>query len=116
LRSANLHDMSWICTPDPGAACTANGSGDILDNVSLPPGAAIVYELTGSVVAIPEIAAELDATVGVFGGIPDLNPLNDSASDIDATGIFADGFDTPPDVASGADRMTAATAKEARKR
>jgi uncharacterized repeat protein (TIGR01451 family) len=93
--SANLIDAAWTCDAGAGASCTAGGNGEIDDLAGIPPGAAVIYTLTASTVALPEFPAGLDATVTAPSGLTDLNPLNDSASDVDTVGIFADGFDTP---------------------
>jgi len=93
MLSANLVDAVWTCEADAGASCAGGGSGEIDDLADIPTGAAVVYTLTATTLAIPEFAAEIDATVAAPSGLTDFNPGNDSASDIDAVGIFADGFD-----------------------
>ena len=95
MLSANLVDAEWTCTADTGATCAAGGNGEIDDLAGIPVGARVVYTLTATTVAIPEFPAELDATVTAPAGLVDFNPVNDSASDVDAVGIFADGFDVP---------------------
>jgi uncharacterized repeat protein (TIGR01451 family) len=94
MLSANLVDAAWTCEADAGASCAGGGSGEIDDLANIPAGAAVVYTLTATTLAMPEFAAEIDATVTAPSGLTDFNPGNDSASDIDAVGIFADGFDT----------------------
>jgi hypothetical protein len=108
VPSPNLVDVSWTCTAFDGGTCSASGSGQIQDFVDLPAGARVVYELTATVQADPELPAELFATITALGGGgADFNPNNDSASDTDTTGIFGDGFDTPPsDAAENAPTAT----------
>jgi len=89
----NLVDASWVCTPSAGASCAANGIGSIEDFVNLPSGATLVYELTATVLAIPEQPAYNFVSVSPPAGVTDFNAANDEATDIDITGIFADGFD-----------------------
>jgi len=94
---SNLVDATWTCTPSAGASCAASGSGGIDDHVDMPSGATLVYELTATVLADPEMAVENFVSVAAPAGVTDFNPANDSAADIDAAGIFADGFDTAGD-------------------
>ena len=97
VPSPNLDDVNWTCSAFDGGSCTASGSGQIQDFVDLPAGASVVYELTATVQVEPELPAEVFATITALGGgATDFNPNNDTATDTDATGIFADGFDTPP--------------------
>ncbi len=58
-------------------------------------GGSLVYTLTATVLANPELPAEADATVAPPSGTVDYDPNNDSASDVNIVGIFRDGFDTP---------------------
>jgi uncharacterized repeat protein (TIGR01451 family) len=39
----------WTCTASPGATCTAEGDGDIDDEVTLPPGATVTYSLMATI-------------------------------------------------------------------
>lgn len=93
--SSNLVDATWTCIASAGASCAAQGSGEIHDTVDLPVGANVTYTLTATALADPEQPVEADATVAPPSGTVDFDPANDSASDVDAVGIFADGFDTP---------------------
>ncbi|HKE49810.1 MAG TPA: kelch repeat-containing protein [Rhodanobacteraceae bacterium] len=103
VPSPNLVDVSWTCSAFDGGTCAASGSGQIEDFVDLPAGASVVYELSATVLADPELPAEVLATITALGGGgTDFNPDNDSASDTDTTGIFADGYDSPPDEAEDA--------------
>jgi uncharacterized repeat protein (TIGR01451 family) len=92
LLPFNLVDASWTCTPDAGASCTPAGDGDIDDMVTLPMGATLTYLLDATVVADPEVPIENSVSVSAPVGVPDANGTNNSATDIDAVGIFADGF------------------------
>jgi uncharacterized repeat protein (TIGR01451 family) len=89
----NLVDATWICTPDGGAACSASGRGDIDDAVDIPIGATLTYVLTATVLSDPEQAVDNTVTITSPSGVPDTNPANDSATDVDVVGLFADGFD-----------------------
>jgi uncharacterized repeat protein (TIGR01451 family) len=92
--SSNLVDATWTCEASAGASCAAAGSGEIHDVATIPMNASIVYTLTATVLAVPELPTEADATVAPPGGTVDYDPNNDSASDVNAVGIFHDGFDT----------------------
>jgi hypothetical protein len=93
--SANLTELEWTCTAFDGATCSASGTGTVSDTLSLTAGSSAVYELTASVSANPELPAEVDATIAALTGATDFNPANDSAHDLDTTGIFEGGFDPP---------------------
>jgi uncharacterized repeat protein (TIGR01451 family) len=91
---ANLDDATWSCIANAGATCSASGSGDIDDVVDLAIGATSTYVLTATVAIDLEVPVVNTASVVAPAGVTDTNPLDDSATDIDATGIFRDGFDT----------------------
>lgn len=92
---ANLSGVTWTCVASAGASCTAAGSGEIDDDVNVPVGATLTYVMTGTVAADPEVPLANTASVHVPAGTTDTNPLDDSATDVDVVGVFADGFDTP---------------------
>jgi uncharacterized repeat protein (TIGR01451 family) len=93
--SPNLVDATWTCTPGPGAWCSPSGVGAIDDHVNLASGGMLIYALSATVLGDPEQPIENAASVVAPAGVTDFNPGNDAASDVDMTGIFADGFDTP---------------------
>ncbi|MBA8888226.1 putative repeat protein (TIGR01451 family) [Dokdonella fugitiva] len=88
-----LFDAQWSCVADAGATCTASGSGGIDDVVGIPAGGRVVYVLQASVPALPEQPLSNTATAAAPVGAIDVNATNDSATDLDAVGIFADGVD-----------------------
>ena len=91
---ANLSGVIWTCAASAGASCTAAGSDGIDDVVDVPVGATLTYVMTGTVAAAPEVPLANTASVHAPAGTADTNPLDDSATDLDAVGVFADGFDT----------------------
>ena len=93
LIPSNLADAVWTCTASTGASCTASGSGDIDDFANVPSGAVLAYVLTANVAADPEMPVVNTVSVTAPAGAIDSDPSNDSATDVDATGLFADGFD-----------------------
>jgi len=98
--SANLSDLEWTCAAFDGATCSTSGVGAVSDTLTLPAGSSAVYELTANVSANPELPAEITASIAALTGATDFNPSNDSAHDVDAVGIFEDGFD-PSQTAPG---------------
>jgi uncharacterized repeat protein (TIGR01451 family) len=90
---ANLAGAAWTCVASGGASCTAQGSGGIDDLVDIPPGATLTYAMTGTVAADPELPLANTASVHAPAGTTDTNPLDDTATDVDTVGVFADGFD-----------------------
>lgn len=92
LLPFNLVDASWACTPDAGASCTAEGTGDIDDSVTIPMGSTLTYLLGATVLAEPELPIENSVSVIAPDGVPDADGTNNSATDVDTVGIFADGF------------------------
>ncbi|MEO6689770.1 MAG: Ig-like domain repeat protein [Dokdonella sp.] len=101
LLPSSLVNADWTCEASVGASCTASGSGDIDDTVAMPSGTTLTYVLSATVVATPEIPLENTATVSAPANAPDTNAANNAATDTDAVGIFADGFDKETVVAAG---------------
>ena len=95
LLPAELSAVSWDCFPEPGASCTAQGTGNINDDmVSLPVGVSVLYVVT---------ATTPTPFVGVLNNTATVTPLTVADSDTgnnSATGrtatdqAFADGFET----------------------
>ena len=92
LLPFNLVDASWACTPGAGASCSAGGVGDIDDSVTIPMGATLTYLLGATVLTDPEAPIENSVSVLAPDGVPDADGTNNSATDTDVVGIFADGF------------------------
>jgi uncharacterized repeat protein (TIGR01451 family) len=93
MLPANLVDASWSCSAPPGASCTASGGGNIEDMINLPSGSTLSYLLSATVVASPETPVDNTVVVEVPSGTLDANSGNNSDTDIDTVGIFADGYD-----------------------
>ncbi|NKI36203.1 DUF11 domain-containing protein [Wenzhouxiangella sp. XN79A] len=85
---------SWTCSGFGGAVCAnAGGSGGIDEPVDLPAGAGLLYELTATVTATEGQIVTNTATVTLAAGQTDIDPGNNSATDADPVGLFADGFE-----------------------
>ena len=93
--SANLSDFEWTCVPFDGATCSASGSGPISDMLTLPRNSGADYEVTARAVMLPELPVETTATIALVAGATDFNPANDTAHDVDVTGIMQGVFDPP---------------------
>ena len=87
---------SWTCTGSAGAVCpNASGSGNISETIDLPGGGMLNYELTATVLATEGMTVTNTATVTLPAELSDINPADNSASDSDPVGVFADGFEDP---------------------
>lgn len=93
ILPVNLTAASWTCVADVGATCTASGSAGIDDSIVLAIGTSATYELSATVVAIPEQLLINTATIEAPPQTPDDHPADNNATDTDAVGIFADGFE-----------------------
>ena len=59
--ASQLTGVAWTCLPTPGATCTPNGVGNLLDTVDLAAGSGLTYVVTG---AVPSDATGTLATSG----------------------------------------------------
>jgi uncharacterized repeat protein (TIGR01451 family) len=80
---AALLAPTWTCVASAGSSCTAGGSGNIADLVTLAAGGTATYVVTGTVSAGATGTLANTATVTPPAGLPDPNPANNSATDID---------------------------------
>jgi uncharacterized repeat protein (TIGR01451 family) len=85
-----LLGASWTCVASPGSSCTPSGSGAINDAVDLAVGGTATYALTGTVAPGATGTLTNTANVATPPGIPDPNPANDSATDVDTLTPVAD--------------------------
>jgi len=92
---SNFVGANWTCAPLNGAQCALEGSGDIADMVDLPVGSALLYIVSGTVEALPEMRLVNTVAVAMPDGIRDETPTNNLATESDVVGIFRDGFDGP---------------------
>lgn len=74
---------TWTCVGAGGGTCTAAGSGNINDTVSLPAGGSTTHTATCNVSAAATGSVSNTATVAVGAGVTDTNPANNSATDTD---------------------------------
>jgi uncharacterized repeat protein (TIGR01451 family) len=81
---------TWTCTGAGGGTCTASGSGNINDTVSLPSGASVTYTVSGTISGSASGTLSNTATVSAPAGVTDPNPANNSATDTDTLTASAD--------------------------
>lgn len=79
-----ISSVNWNCTPAGSAACTASGTGNINDSVSLPAGGSVTYRVAANVSSYAAGTLENTASVTVPAGFTDIAPVNNQATDSDA--------------------------------
>lgn len=81
---AELEDVEFTCTSVGGAACnTGTFTGDLVQPVSLVPGSEVVFTATGRLKADAAGTVINTVTVTVPGGVIELDPSDNSATDAD---------------------------------
>ncbi len=78
-----LTGVTWTCVGAGGGTCTGAGAGNIADVVNLPVGATVTYTVNATIAASATGSLSNTATVTVGGGVTEVNPLNNSATDTD---------------------------------
>lgn len=79
----SLTGAAWTCVAETGASCTASGSGNIADTVTIEVGKKIVYTVTATVDNSNTTSVVNTASVVPPAGIVDVDETNNSASDSD---------------------------------
>ncbi len=90
---SGLSNFRWTCTGEGGAVCPASGSGALNENVVMPVNSLARFVLTATVQREPEITVIQEARVDPPTGVSDPNTNNNVARDIDAIGLYGDGFE-----------------------
>jgi uncharacterized repeat protein (TIGR01451 family) len=80
---AQVSAATWTAAYTGGGSGPAGGSGNLVATVNLPAGAAVTFTITATI--RPDATGDLVNTASVAPpeGVPDLNPGNNSATDID---------------------------------
>jgi uncharacterized repeat protein (TIGR01451 family) len=91
---SNFTGVSWTCTPAGAATCSATGNGDINDTADIPLNGSLLYHLSGTVVGVPEMPLVQTVTVSASAPQMDTDLSNNTSTDTDDVGIFANGFDS----------------------
>jgi len=81
---------TWTCVGAGGGTCTASGSGNIADTVSLPAGGSVTYTASCTISAAATGTLANTATVTTPAGVTDPTPGNNSATDTDTLAPQAD--------------------------
>ncbi len=87
--AANLSNAAWTCVAVNGT-CAAGGVGNINTSIDLAAGGTATVTVTADIAASATGALSNTATVVVPPATTDLNPGNDSATDVDALTPQAD--------------------------
>ncbi|MDX1389063.1 MAG: hypothetical protein R3344_07730, partial [Acidobacteriota bacterium] len=96
----SLVGCSWTCVSSEGSVCSASGTGDIDDLVSLEPSGWGDYVLVCNADSVPAVVSNTVTAVPPTG-VTDPEPTGNSATDVDASGAgrIPDGALVPgPDV------------------
>ncbi|MCG8465063.1 MAG: Ig-like domain-containing protein [Xanthomonadales bacterium] len=91
-----LSNASWSCVASGGAACSANGNGNLQDVIDIPSGGMVSYQLSATVIGQEGESIFNQVEVVVPAGLTDLQPQNNSATDENVIGLFFDSFESMP--------------------
>ena len=91
---ARLGNVSWTCTPDPGASCAASGTGPINESVDLPQGTGVSFQLDAVLMDSLHEPLTNAASITAPPSVMELAPANNSDSDTDRIGLFADSMES----------------------
>jgi uncharacterized repeat protein (TIGR01451 family) len=75
--------VNWTCVGAGGGTCTAAGSGNISDATNLPSGGSVTYTATCAISGAASGSLANTATVTTAGGVVEINPANNTATDTD---------------------------------
>lgn len=96
---ASLADIAWSCVPALSTApcpTPSTGTGGFSTPVDLPVGAAIRFDLIGTVTSAAGSNLGVGVSVALPAGVAALDPGDDTATDTNAivgSGVFGDGFE-----------------------
>ena len=90
-----LGNLSWTCTSQGDAACgSSSGTGPINELVSFLSNSSVTYSLTGTLQDTSNEPITNTASVVTPIEVVDFDPSNNSDSDTDVVGLFADGMES----------------------
>jgi len=93
VTSANLSGLAWACSGTAATCPAASGNGPLAMNINLPAGSALNFLVDALVAPLPEVPAAFSASLTPPAGLQDPTPGDQTASDIDAVGVFRSGFE-----------------------
>ena len=82
IMPSGLSGVTWLCTASGGASCPASGNGNINSSVDLPVGGSVTFTVTGTV-SISTGNLVNTVTISGPGGVSEVQPSNNSATDSD---------------------------------
>jgi len=85
-----VETCTWTCSPTGNATCTASGSGNINNNISLPAGGTATYTANCAIAPAATGMLSNTATVTAPASVNDPTPGNNTASDDDTLVPAAD--------------------------
>ena len=90
-----LGNVTWTCTPSGAASCITSGI-DLINNepVNLPEGTSVTFTLDAMLLDDLNDPITNTASVTTPAGVLELAPANNSDSDTDLVGLFADGMES----------------------
>ncbi|NKI33856.1 cadherin-like domain-containing protein [Wenzhouxiangella sp. XN79A] len=91
---ARLGNVTWTCTPSGSAACNPSGTVAINELVNLPEGTSVTFTLDAELLDDLNDPITNTASVTAPAGVLELAPTNNSDSDTDLVGLFADGMES----------------------
>ena len=97
--ATGLDSVTWTCSADMGAECQDSGAGDLDAMVDLPADSMVTFTILADL--LEGDAQELvisEFTVTGPATPPDSDTNNNTIEVITQSGVFADGFESPPDV------------------
>ena len=89
-----LDRYRWTCSASAGSSChAASGVGTIVAGINILAGGQVTYTILADVIA--DEATQLTNSVSITPSLspPDVNPLNDVATDTDIVAVFVEGFE-----------------------
>ncbi|MGB0514419.1 MAG: PKD domain-containing protein, partial [Wenzhouxiangellaceae bacterium] len=89
-----LGSLSWTCAASPGSACAASGSGSINELVTVATGGFVEFSFQGTLLDTDPIPITNTATVTAPAGATELVTSDNTDSDTDLVGLFADGLES----------------------
>jgi hypothetical protein len=89
-----LTNAQWACAPVAPATCTASGSGNIADAVTIPANGSVTYTVQSTVVANGTGVFAVDAQVAPGANQADPDPSDDADQHVfSVDAIFRNGFE-----------------------
>ncbi|MEX2498054.1 MAG: Ig-like domain-containing protein [Wenzhouxiangellaceae bacterium] len=89
-----LGDLAWSCTPQGNAVCNAGAMGPIDELVTIPEGDSVIFTLDATLQDTDNDPITNTAGVIAPDGLTELDTGNNTDSDTNLVGLFADGFES----------------------